>query len=66
VEQRDLKVGLIQDGRAVIERGVAPGDRVVTSGYYRLTPGAKVQVTGGGEKTARRGAAKASNGAEVE
>jgi len=44
VEQRDLVVGEIQDGQAVIKSGVKPGERVVTSGYYRLQPGSKVEL----------------------
>lgn len=44
VERRDLKVAEIQDGQAVIESGISPGDRVVTSGYYRLEPGSIVDL----------------------
>ncbi|MBS0232125.1 MAG: efflux RND transporter periplasmic adaptor subunit [Proteobacteria bacterium] len=44
VQQRNLVVGEIQDGQAVIRSGVKPGERVVTSGYYRLQPGSKVQL----------------------
>jgi multidrug efflux system membrane fusion protein len=44
IEQRDLKVAEIQDGRAVIEQGINPGDRVITSGYYRLEPGSIVDL----------------------
>lgn len=32
---------------AVIERGITPGERVVTDGQIRLTPGAKVEIKGG-------------------
>jgi membrane fusion protein, multidrug efflux system len=41
-ELRKLTVRNIQDGRAVIADGLAAGDQVVTSGYYRLQPGTKV------------------------
>ncbi len=44
VVQRDLKVGAIEDGAAVIEAGLAPGDEVVTSGQYRVAPGALVAI----------------------
>lgn len=44
IERRDLKVAEIQDGRAVIEQGINPGDRVITSGYYRLEPGSVVDL----------------------
>jgi membrane fusion protein, multidrug efflux system len=46
-ELRDLKVGIIQDGKAIVEAGLVPGDRVVTSGYYRLQPNAPVQILNG-------------------
>jgi multidrug efflux system membrane fusion protein len=42
VELRQLAVGEIQDGRAVVRSGVRSGERVVTSGYYRLKPGSTV------------------------
>jgi multidrug efflux system membrane fusion protein len=44
IERHDLKVAEIQDGRAVIEQGINPGDRVITSGYYRLEPGSIVDL----------------------
>jgi multidrug efflux system membrane fusion protein len=49
VQMRMLKVGHIQDGRAVIAQGLEPGERVVTSGYYRLQPGSKVEIRNGGD-----------------
>jgi multidrug efflux system membrane fusion protein len=44
VEQRTVKLGPSVDGWTVIADGVAVGDKVVTEGQMRLTPGAKVQV----------------------
>lgn len=44
VEQRPLAVGIISGAQAVVQRGLRPGERVVTSGALRLTPGAAVQV----------------------
>jgi multidrug efflux system membrane fusion protein len=44
VEARPLKVGHISDGVAIVQDGVAAGDRVVTAGQYRLQPGARVAV----------------------
>jgi membrane fusion protein, multidrug efflux system len=43
-------VGLSLKDRIVIERGVDPGETVVTDGQLRLTEGAKVttQTAGGG------------------
>jgi membrane fusion protein, multidrug efflux system len=44
VELRWLTMGEIRDKVAVIERGVADGERVVTVGQYRLQPGTPVAV----------------------
>jgi membrane fusion protein, multidrug efflux system len=43
-EMRDLKVGPIADGLALIEAGIEPGERVITSGHYRVQPGGPVEV----------------------
>ena len=43
-ELRNLEVGPIEDGWAVIERGLSPGERIVTSGQYRVEPGAPVEI----------------------
>jgi multidrug efflux system membrane fusion protein len=42
---RPIVVRRTVDSEAVIERGVQPGDRVVTDGQFRLVNGSKVQVT---------------------
>jgi membrane fusion protein, multidrug efflux system len=44
VAMQSLKVGQISDGVAVIEDGIAEGQRVVTAGQYRLQPGARVEA----------------------
>lgn len=44
VEQRALALGMVAGTQAVVQRGLRPGERVVTSGALRLTPGAAVQV----------------------
>jgi multidrug efflux system membrane fusion protein len=44
VEQRPLVLGTISGAQAVVQRGLRPGERVVTSGALRLTAGAAVQV----------------------
>jgi multidrug efflux system membrane fusion protein len=62
VERRPIKVGPVRDGRAVIEAGLSPGERVVVDGQFKLRPGAKVAVTlmpagdnkASAEKTAER------------
>jgi multidrug efflux system membrane fusion protein len=42
VERRDVEVASIQDGIAVVTKGLVPGERVVVDGQYRLTNGARV------------------------
>lgn len=44
VESRPLVVGSSQDGEVVVERGLQPGERVVTEGHIRLAPGIKVEI----------------------
>jgi multidrug efflux system membrane fusion protein len=44
VEVRDVTVDRTEGAETVIAKGVAVGERVVTEGQSRLTPGAKVQV----------------------
>jgi len=50
---RNLKVGRIEDGQALVEDGLAAGDRIVTSGHYRVQAGAPVEIVDGqGRQTA--------------
>jgi multidrug efflux system membrane fusion protein len=42
VEPRPVTVGQALAGKVIIEKGLAPGDTVVTDGQSRLFPGAKV------------------------
>ena len=44
VESRPVTVGRKIGGENVIEKGVAPGDKVVTDGQLRLVSGTRVQV----------------------
>ncbi len=44
VEQRPLVLGIVSGTQAVVQRGLQPGERVVTSGAMRLTGGAAVLV----------------------
>jgi multidrug efflux system membrane fusion protein len=44
VERREVAVTALQDGVAVIEKGLSPGDKIVIEGQYRLTNGARVRV----------------------
>jgi multidrug efflux system membrane fusion protein len=44
VERRAVTVAAVQDGIAVITKGLSPGERVVVDGQYRLTQGARVRI----------------------
>jgi multidrug efflux system membrane fusion protein len=44
VERRAVTVAAIQDGIAVVTKGLKPGERVVVDGQYRLTNGARVRI----------------------
>jgi multidrug efflux system membrane fusion protein len=44
VERREVEVAAVQDGIAVVTKGLAPGEKVVVEGQYRLTQGARVRV----------------------
>ncbi len=46
VETHSLKVGQISEGVAIVDDGIAAGDKVVTAGQYRLQPGARIVVSG--------------------
>lgn len=43
-ERRPVEVAAVQDGIAVISKGLAVGEKVVVDGQYRLTQGAKVRI----------------------
>jgi multidrug efflux system membrane fusion protein len=45
VEPRTVKVSRVQDGEALLESGVVPGEQVVLSGQDRLTAGTKVSIS---------------------
>jgi multidrug efflux system membrane fusion protein len=47
-EARPVKVDRNIDNLAVIESGVAAGEKVVTDGQIRLVPGSKVEIKNGG------------------
>jgi multidrug efflux system membrane fusion protein len=51
-ELRNLKVGPIADGQALIEAGLQPGERIITSGHYRVQPGGPVEVLSDGHARA--------------
>ncbi|MBI1920050.1 MAG: efflux RND transporter periplasmic adaptor subunit [Geobacter sp.] len=56
-EQRPVVTGISHEGFTLIEKGVRPGETVVTDGQMRLVPGAKVTVKQG-LGTGDRGPAK--------
>jgi membrane fusion protein, multidrug efflux system len=45
VERRAVDVASIQDGIAVITKGLSTGERIVVDGQYRLTNGARVKIS---------------------
>jgi multidrug efflux system membrane fusion protein len=47
VEVRPVHVERSFDGEVIIQQGLKPGERVVTDGQLRLSPGAKVQIKSG-------------------
>jgi multidrug efflux system membrane fusion protein len=63
-EMRKLTVGAIEDGRAVITQGLQQGERVVTSGYYRLQPGSPVEIRHGDDGAGGERHAAASSGVQ--
>lgn len=51
VERLNVEVAAIQDGLAVITKGLAADQPIVVDGQYRLTNGAKVQIESGEPST---------------
>lgn len=47
VEYKPVSAGRAHNGEIVIEKGISAGEKVVTDGHLRLTPGASVEITGG-------------------
>ena len=46
---RKVTLGPVRDGVAVIVKGLAAGETVVTDGHSRLVPGGKIKIRGSGE-----------------
>jgi multidrug efflux system membrane fusion protein len=44
VIRRDVEVPLVADGKALVVKGIAAGEAVVTTGQYRLSPNMLVSV----------------------
>jgi len=60
VEMRPVVTGTRVDQELVIDRGLEPGETVVTEGQLRLTPGSHVQIQDGREAGGGRPPAKTS------
>ena len=43
-ERRFIEIGPEFKNDVIVERGLAPGELIVTEGFHKLTPGVKVQV----------------------
>ncbi len=50
VEMRPITVNQIESGVALIDDGLAVGEKVVVDGQYKLQPGSKVEISSGGDK----------------
>ena len=46
---RPIKVAQIEQNQALIEAGLAPGERVVVDGQYKLQAGSKVKLSDGSD-----------------
>lgn len=55
VEVRPVKVALIENGEALIDEGLQPGELVVVEGQYRLQAGSKVKLRTNGKPAAEGG-----------
>lgn len=49
-EARPVTVARTVEGETVVEKGLRPGEKVVTDGQLRLVPGAKVEVKNGAQE----------------
>ena len=45
VHRKAIEVAAIQDGVAAVTQGLAPGERVVVNGQFRLTEGARINAS---------------------
>jgi membrane fusion protein, multidrug efflux system len=63
VAVRSVAVAQRDENRAVISEGVAPSDRVITSGFAQLSAGRLVTVAGSDGSSVARGGQKDSDGA---
>jgi multidrug efflux system membrane fusion protein len=47
-QMQPIDVALIQDGQAVIDKGLTPGQKVVVDGQYKVKPGVKIATAPAG------------------
>jgi membrane fusion protein, multidrug efflux system len=59
-QMRPIRTGAPADDVAIVAEGLDPGERVVTEGYYRLQPGARVAIRPPKERSAAISAAQGS------
>ena len=52
-ERRFIELGPEFGNKVVVERGLAPGETIISEGYHKLTPGMKVRVASKSENTSR-------------
>ena len=52
VRRKKIEVAMVQDGLAAVTQGLAPGERVVVNGQFRLTEGARVNAAPGASANA--------------
>jgi multidrug efflux system membrane fusion protein len=60
VELRPVKLGQTREGTAIIEEGLAAGERVVVDGQYKLRAGTRIQAAPDSEKPKPQTASNAS------
>ena len=65
-EQRPVSLGQRQGDLIVVEKGVEPGERVVTNGQLGVTPGGKVLIEQPRTRSRKHSAATGRQGAKVE
>ncbi len=63
VDMRPVKVGQIEQGEALIDEGLRPGERVVVDGQYKLQRGSRIKPTEANAGTNAPGTGSGSGGA---
>ena len=53
--RKAIEVAAVQDGVAAVTKGLAPGERVVVAGQFRLTNGARISAAPPGPAAATEG-----------